>query len=165
MTPWSARVSEERSLFNPAFIGALVAAGASGYRESGRNLPLMHAFVLVPLILYKQSRVALPRSLRTSLAAWVQEHPVARADVVARTRPMVPIVREGVLFGAIHGLLELGPDATLSPDRAASQVLRLTGDWRTAEIDDCLKKAAFVGRWFGRSGTPETVLILWGVRP
>ncbi len=33
------------------------------------------------------------------------------------------------------------------------------------EIDDCYRKADFVGRWFARAGTVTTIYAMWGVKP
>jgi hypothetical protein len=36
---------------------------------------------------------------------------------------------------------------------------------RTAEVDECVEKAGFLGRWFSEQPDPITTLALWGLRP
>jgi hypothetical protein len=165
MIPWEARSLEERSLLNPCFCAMLLWHAAVAYREeTGRLMSLEESFLVLPIILHRETRDALPRSTRTSLAVWIQENPLTRGRIGARSQALVPYTREALLFAGLRALLQfqLG---TIEPDtgqqQAVAQVLRNATD----EVKDCAKRASFVGRWFGRTGGPTTVLALLGVRP
>ena len=41
----------------------------------------------------------------------------------------------------------------------------LRGMARSAEVDACIDKAGFLGRWFAEQPDALTVLALWGLRP
>jgi hypothetical protein len=162
---WHERAPDEAALFNPAFLAAVINRAASGYhRETGNPLPFALAFLVAPIVLVRPTREALPGQIRTSMAAWLQEQPRHRLHFPRRAGGFVPYVREGVLYGTACGGLEMAEDGALGAHalvRGSSRRIREA----TREYGDVMKKAEFVGRWFGKSGTPDTIMSLWGVRP
>lgn len=165
MTPWSQRPQEEANLLNPSFLGLLVWSTAAGYNEAvGAGLPFHLAFVALPVVLHKATRKSLPRSTRTSLAAWLDANAGSRIGLGERTRRLSPFVREAILFGATHGLLQIRDGGQLEPLSRPEELTRYLRR-ATEEVRDCVKRAEFLGRWFGEAGTPATVSALWGVRP
>ena len=127
-------------------------------------MPFEESFLLLPFLLHRATREDLPRSTRTSLAVWLEEKPLARGRIAARARLLVPITKEALLFGGVHGLIHLDGGR-----------LRAEGAWRreldpvlletTDEVKECVARASFVGKWFGEAGSGATVLALVGVRP
>lgn len=161
---WRDRAPDEAALLNPAFIAAVLNRAAVGYtRESGSALPFTLAFLMPALVLVRPTRQSLPRQIRTSMAAWLQEHLRHRLAFPARVAGFLPYVREGVLYGISCGGLLVCDDWSV----AAQALPRASAAGAEArhELRDIMKKAEFVGRWFARSGRPETVMALWGVRP
>jgi hypothetical protein len=69
VTAWIDRPPIVAAMLNPALIAAILATAANGYhKESDRALPWPLAFVIVPLVLHRGTREALPTSTRTHLA-------------------------------------------------------------------------------------------------
>lgn len=165
MIPWAERSFEERSLLNPCFCGMLIWHAALGYRkESERAISLEESFLVLPLVLHRGTRDALPRDVRTSLAVWIQEHPLVRGRLAERARSLAPYTKEALLFSGCRGVLLFSGgsiEAERAKRRAITSVLRVA----SAEVADCAKRSIFVGRWFARAGGPSTVLALWGVKP
>lgn len=158
---WEQRTTEEQALLNPAFIALLLERAVDGYRvEAASGLPFPYGFLIVPLVLHPESRRKLPQVVRTSLAAWLPQHPLEREMLADRIRGLREYVREGLLWGLQVGLFRLESAALVAgvPPKARSFA-------SNSDFDDCLKKARFLGRWFGRSGPVPTVLAMWGVRP
>ncbi len=163
MMLWPERPEEEARLLNPAFLGLLVRSAAAGYKEtSGKGIPMELAFVALPVTLHKTTREALPRSVRTSLATWLMASPQCRIGFAERARGLAPFVREAILFGAAHGLLDVADGGQLVP---CSRLEEMAAYLHTAtdEARECVRRAEFLGRWFGGAGTPATILALWGV--
>lgn len=164
MNAWSTRPSEERALLNPAFISAVVWHAAGGYSGvASYPLPLDLAFLLGPLVLHRETRESLPRGVATSMAVWLNDHPLVRMRVGGRARALIGYTKEGLLFGGINGLLDLSGgsiSAVSDRKRAVNATLRDVTD----EVQLCMKRAEFVGRWFASAGTPGTVMALLGVR-
>jgi Family of unknown function (DUF6521) len=161
-TPWPRRLIEEQGLFNPAFLALVLREGSDGYRqESGSGMPFALTFLLVPAVLNPTTRMALPKIITTSLAAWVTDHAYIRATFATRVRSLVPSVREGILLGLQSGLLSQADDRVLP--LSGPRLSR--GERQTQQTREVLGRARWVGRWFARAGTPETVFALFGVKP
>ena len=165
MTLWTDRTIEERMLLNPAFCALLIwHFAASNNVHNQRPLTFIESFLVLPIILPKKSRELLPRSTRTSLAAWLDENPSFQATLTTRSKIMIPFTKDALIFGGTRQLLTVSADVVLANEewaRRASASMRRS----SAETQACFKKAAFLGSWFLETGTANTVLALLGVRP
>lgn len=165
MTVWAERSREERALLNPSFCATLLWHAARGHAAEGREaLSFEESFLVLPLILHRGTREALPRSGRTSLATWISEHPLARGHVASRARFLAPITKDALTFGGTHGLIGLDSGrlhAAQERHRVVNRVLQGSSD----EVKICANRATFVGKWFAQAGNSATVLALIGVRP
>lgn len=164
MMPWARRAREEAHLLNPAFCGALISLAVADYVESEpRGMPYSLSPLILPVVLHKATRELLPRSIRTSLAAWLDQTPSVRLGFVERLRALVPYSREGVLFAGTHGALRFVDGGRL----ATASTISTTKFERTTtdEARACLRSARLIGRWFATAGAEHTVLLLWGIRP
>lgn len=159
-TAWRQRPVEERHALNPALISQIVLEGAVGHQlEAGSGLPYPLAFPLVAAVLHAETRAALPRTLRTSLPAWVSQHPLLQQELAPRTAAMAPLVREGLLLGLRARAFQLQGTAITVPAPARS-VPRPN----RSELHDLLRSARKIGRWFAMVDSPPTVLALCGIR-
>ena len=165
MTAWTDRTIEERALLNPAFCASLIWHFASaGEAQGQRALTFAESYLVLPIVLPRSSRDALPRSTRTSLAVWIDENPSFQATLAVRSRAMVPFTKEALIFGGTRQFLRVSTDAvraSLEWKRYANSTLRQS----SPETQACFKKAAFLGNWFLETGTANTVRVLMGVRP
>ncbi len=157
MRQWSDRVPAVADLLNPALIAAVIAAAAIEYnRRDARPMPFELAFLVVPLVLHRNTRQSLPIRVDSHLAKWVTSNEVLAAGFGARAKTLVEPVREGIRFGLRHGAVELnGAHITghLRPGRVAE----------IGDIGDIVHKARFVGRWFTQLESPATAFALLGV--
>lgn len=155
--------SETGSLFNPAFCAMLLHRAAKEYEaKSGKPLPVVYAFIVLPCALHLPTRDSLPSSTATSMWGWVRSHPVLLGDFAERARNFrsftAAAVRFGLQCGALTGELGSLRAGTL---RRRPRDLRPTNDWQ-----DCVQAAQFLGRWLAAVSSDEaTVLAQWGVRP
>ncbi len=164
ISQWSRRPKEHARLLNPAFLAALIWASARGYsRIDDQGIPYSLVFIAIPVILHKTTREALPRSVSTSLAAWISDRPQVKVRFVERATSLVPLVKECILFGVQGQLLEMSSFRITAARRPRS----MTGFLNEAseEVEDCMSKAEFLGRWFASHGEDETIMALWGVAP
>lgn len=166
MSPWSNRPLEERSLLNPAFCSCLLWQAATGYASmetAPALLPFDVAFLILPIVLHVKTRESLPRSITTSLAVWLTDHPLARADITERARVLVPYTKEALLFGGLHGLFRLENSALTPLNDLGLRIIN--NNDASEEVQQCMKRAMFVGRWLARAGSPDTIMALIGVKP
>ncbi len=158
-----ARPVEEIALFNPAFLALLARRAADEHegRSGGRSLPTMLCYLAIPLALHGPTRRTLPSIVTAQMGEWIRSHPEATVGLARRARALRPMVSAGLRLGLAHGLL-LADDTGL---KAAALRRRPRGMPRSAEVDECIDKAGFLGRWCSEQPDPVTTLALWGLRP
>lgn len=92
------------------------------------------------------------------------EYPLHRSAVAKGVEVLRPYVREAVMFGAQQGFLILDGAALIANFTAQSRINKYLKQ-ATPEVQECAKRAEFVGRWLIKNGTPSTVLSLLGMQP
>jgi ABC-3C biological conflict system middle component len=164
--PWSERVIEEANLFNPAFCATLLVKAVEEFsKKAGRPFPFALAFLVLPIVLHRGTREALPGSTITSLLAWLQDNGQHLVDFSMRVKRLRTITREAILFGLQHQTLALSPDGGLTRGLKRQAVTEKRTPLFTAEARGCVDRAGFMGRWFAVAGTTATIFASWGVTP
>jgi hypothetical protein len=165
MSRYTRRPSEERALLNPSFCSCLIWQAASGHREASQQpLPFELSFLILPIVLHRATRDALPASVRTSLAVWMTDNPLARSRVADRAQILVQFTKDALMFGGLHGMLAFQAGAlTANPDWKKAITAEIKDS--TEEVRFCMKRAEFVGKWLGSAGSSGTVMSIFGVRP
>ncbi len=166
MMEWLARSGETRNLLNPSFCSIVLWSAARGYAEQSRKraLPFEIAFLVLPIVLHRETRESLPRTQRTSIAAWADENPLVRSHITERSRQLAPFTREALMFGGSYGVLKFSVGDVIGSNEWSNKIAN-TIDECSAEIRDCVKKAEFIGKWFAKTGNASTVMALLGVKP
>lgn len=165
MTPWFQRSREERTLLNPGFCANLLWHAACGYKSiNGRGLSFEEAFLVLPFVLHRETREALPRDTRTSLAVWLDENPLAQGRIASRARLLVAFTKEGMIFGGVQGFIRL-VEGRLYAEEAWKSIVNRSLKASSEEVRGCTKRAEFLGKWFAQTGSGPTVFALMGVRP
>jgi hypothetical protein len=166
MLPWHQRSEEEAYLFNPAFCAVLIASTVQDFsKQTKQGLTLSLVFVILPVILHKDTRRALPSTTATSMLAWLQSHKENLIGFAERCQRMRLITREAIIFGVAHEFLEVGPNAALVVGRTKLSTMSDFMNQSTDEVRECVDRARFFGRWLARAGTPGTIMASWGVAP
>ncbi|WP_282276228.1 three component ABC system middle component [Stenotrophomonas sp. PS02297] len=166
-SPWREQPSEQARLFNPAFLGALVLCSADGYQRTSQErhgLPYPLAFLVLPIVLHKLTREALPRTTRTSLPAWISVNAYTQVGFPVRASSLVSSTKDSIAVACRGGLIAI-EGSRLCARAKMSTITQFANTVRSPEVSDCLKKAQFVGKWFSGSGDYQTIMALWGVRP
>ena len=165
MTRWRERSREEQALLNPSFCSLLLWWAARGYASINvRGLSFEEAFLILPMVLHRNTREALPRDTRTSLAVWIKNNPLAQGNIATRAKLLVEFTKEAVFYGGTHGLIRID-EGKLRANENLRQSLNRSLQGASDEVRLCARKAEFVGRWFGQTGSGSTVFALLGVRP
>jgi hypothetical protein len=164
MRPWIERPREVAHLLNPAFCSVVISSACVGYDEivdSGLMFPL--AFMVLPIVLHKPTRTALPHSIRTSLPSWIQENSFARVQFYERLISLKPYTSEAIYYTLRYNLVELQAGGTLRAVNGGFFSKAISN--LEEEARECVLKARFLGKWFASVGSVETTMSLWGVRP
>lgn len=165
MKVWTERPTEEANLLNPSFCCTVLASSMSGYcsvQDRGLAFPL--TYMVLPLVLHKATRDSMPGSIRTTMAAWLQQNASARVQFFDHLISLKPHTAEAIQFGMIHDWIRLGAGGELETPLSEKNIKRAIGRL-SGEARDCAGRAQFVGRWFAMAGTSNTIMALWGIRP
>jgi hypothetical protein len=159
--PWKERPVEIANLLNPAFGAILLRDAVKDYakEDGGMHIGLVH--LLLPVVLHKSTRNHLPSTTRTKLHVWIQKYPEVRVGFTKRARQLVPYTKEALLFALQREILGVEKKTIID---TKARLKTLPGP-EEAEHNICRKRAAFLGRWYARSGTPSLIFQAWGVRP
>jgi hypothetical protein len=165
MTPWVKRPAEERALLNPGFCACLLWQAAAAYEGASKEpLPFDLAFLVLPMVLHRATRDSLPKVVKSSLAVWLNDNPLAPSRLADRARTISPFTKEAMLFGGVHGLLRF-KGTSISANRDMNKGIAADLKDSTNEVKICAKRAEFLGKWFAASGNPGTIMAIMGVRP
>jgi hypothetical protein len=114
MLAWNQRPIEVANLFNPAFCALLLRQAVAGYQKiSGHGMDYAMAFVVLPVVLHKATREALPYASTTKLHMWMQKHHEVRIGFTERMQNMVQITKEALLFALQRNALALDETGVL----------------------------------------------------
>jgi len=162
--PWEQRPFEAANLFNPAFCALLVRRAVQAYQKDAcRGMDYTMAFLVLPVVLHKDTRELLPITIASKLHVWIQRHHHVRVGFAERMQNMVPITKEALLFGLQHQVFEVNNVGALEVGQRRLKPYENEVE-KKSEVAMCLKKAEFVGRWFADAGTTATILAAWGVK-
>jgi len=165
MKKWAIRPKEEANLLNPAFCCIIVSASIREYSAlQNAGMPFPVSYLILPIVLHKPTRDALPGSVRTSMAAWMHDNAALRIQFPERLRSLRPFTSEAIRWGINYQWLEAKAGGRLSPrisESAMTRALRILQD----EARECVLRARLVGKWFANAGSSSTVMAFWGIRP
>jgi hypothetical protein len=166
MLVWEQRAVEEANLFNPAFCGTLIVKAVEDFGKKtnhGFSFPL--AFLLLPIVLHRGTREALPGSTITSLLPWLQDNRHQLVDFPDRVRRLKPITQEAIMFSMDQDVLGVGQDGGLLAGPKRIPVTDRSMESSSRETRECIDRARFLGRWLATAGTTATVMASWGITP
>lgn len=165
MTVWTERSIEERNLLNPGFCAMLLWHAARSYNSQRSNtMAIELSFLVLPFTLHKDTRESLPTSVKTSLPTWLSENPLVQARFGQRASMLCAFTKDALFFGGSRQLLMFANGGVRANEKMKPRV-RAFVQIASREVDECAERAEFLGKWLERSGGPEIVLALLGVRP
>jgi hypothetical protein len=160
MIPWNQRSDEIAALLNPAFCGTLLLESVNAH---GGAMPFALGFLVLPLVLHRKTRELMPPSVNTALQVWIERNPEVKVGLAERVRVLAPFTRETLSFCLLNDTLHVADGSACLETRPLARKRRVRPR-PTAEVVQCLQKAALIGRWFALS-TPATTYALFGIRP
>jgi hypothetical protein len=163
MLPWNQRSSIVANLFNPAFCALLLFDSINHYSKKNNNkgMPYSISYLILPIVLHKETRDSLPGSINSLLHPWIQKNPNICVGFAQRTRKFVSFTKEAIILGSNSGLFSFS-DCNFLPGRIKDKNL----NWESnSEVYECRKKAQFLGRWFSQVEDVSMIFVIFGVRP
>lgn len=164
--------TEQSALLNRSFCATLLWYAAAGYsseseamsNDAAPALPFELSYLILPIVLPRLCRESLPNRVDSSLGAWLADRPLVVAQFSSRARALSPHSRTALAFAFSYGIIRLEAGMLYDDHKLSAQIKKVTKQ-SSKEVQACIKKAFFIGRWFARSGTSATIMTHWGVRP
>lgn len=160
MKLWHQRTKEIAYLFNPAFCGEIIRLSIKAYQKvNSEGMPISLAFLVLPIILHKNTRINLPTA-KKYLHAWIQENPEVLIGFSDRASELVQISREAILFLLQKDLIVIQNSCLKVKNYRRKNVEGLEG-----EASECFNKALTLGTLLSKAGTHSSIYAMFGVKP
>jgi hypothetical protein len=163
MKCWENRPVEVAHLFNPAFCGEMIRLCTKSYiSEVNTEFPYLLAFLVLPILLYDDTRISMDARKYSLLHVWLQSHPHLRINFAERVRELTPFTQESLTF-----LLQVRALNLTNEGRLAVVPYKRKGipSQKMLPIKDFYDKADLLGKWFARAGEVTTIYVMWGIQP
>lgn len=163
MKRWQHRPIEEANLLNPAFCGELLRRAIAFYNKNSEDkFPYPLSFLVLPIVLHRNTRESISPTTRDQLHVWLQNNQTVRVGFADRAKSLIPITTEALNFLLQTENIVINDAAGLSLTKGLRAIDENQGD---EETRDCYRKAEIVGRWFARAGSAANIYTMWGVKP
>ena len=160
---WNERNPIVANLLNPAFCGEIIRRTAGSYNKAtNSNFPFEYCFLVLPILLHKQTRDRMPKTTRSYLFAWVEDNNDLFFNFPIRAEQMVPFAKEAVVFLLQNNFIEL--DAKNQITVMGKRVKRYKGD-DLNEVETILKKSEMLGKWFSHNSNINSVYSFFRITP
>jgi len=150
------RSPEASALLNPVLSSELILTSCYWrHREDGLGIPWPALFLVLPIALHPETRDAMPRDARITLAKWAVRNDTLVADMEARANAMADATRRGIRHGLRAGRLRL--EGAFMFDAARPKPPAAT--W-PKELSSSSKAAKMYGRWLAGVESHEALELL-----
>lgn len=159
--PWNQRSIEQANLLNPAFLTLLCVDCVQAHED---EMSYTKPFLIIPLALHGNTRMLLPKKTTRSFSDWITtpSNIGAKSGYADRARSLSPFIRESLQFAISHELIEITESGHLKLGKIkVSKAIK----GESLEVLQIRKASRMLAKWFSKSGSEETIMMLLGVRP
>lgn len=159
--PWQERPFEIANLLNPAFCSIILwHVIVNNNKKTNNGFDYALTFLVIPLILAKQTRELLPPSTRSKMHVWLQSNQEVLIGLDEKIYMLKNITREAVIFGLQSDILDVDSEGKL----VAKKVVLKKYAVRSTEVAQCIEKATMLGKWLANSGDASTIVSMWRIK-
>ena len=160
---WEDRPVTVANLLNPAFCGEILRLVIKEYeKESGDKIPFELLFLVLPLVLHKQSRESLPSTTSKNFYEWLEENTMTKININTKVKSLVPYTREAILFLIYHKAITINENGKFEFVKYRKCRLPYIDD---NEVKDIFKKSSMLGKWLSKIGNTKTIYASIGIKP
>ena len=162
MKNWDSRAKEIAYSLNPAFCSRLLYNTIKSYNTEGnRSFPFPLLYLVLPLLLHRQTREAIES--KTQFINWIHNNEPLLIGFAERTKSLVPIVNEALEFLLQSGYIIFSANAEIDICHTVKGLSKTR--FAEGDVESCIAKSEHIGKWFARTGRIETIYSALGVRP
>ena len=160
---WEERNPIVANLFNPAFCGEIIRIVINNYnKHTNRKFPFAFSYIILPILLHKETRDKMPRTIRTYFFVWVEENDSLFFDFSKRTKSMVKYTKEALLFLLAYKKIEITElGEIISTKERARQIKK--DDYE--EYNEIIKKAEMLGKWLATTSDVKSIYSFFRITP
>lgn len=161
---WTNRSVISANLLNPAFCGEVIRRTVWAFNKNSEDkIPYSLLFLILPIVLHKQTREKMPIRSSTYFHSWVDCNEYLFIDFAKRVRLLKPYTKESIMFllkYKVISILDDGKFEIVDPYRK-----RYPEGEFTDEVYQILKKAELLGRWLSLTGNAQTIYMFLKIKP
>lgn len=160
---WSDRNTIVANLFNPAFCGEVIRVVAKEYNKNATSkFPFAFTFLVLPILLHKETRERMPKSVRTYFFVWVEQNDDLFFDFAKRTSNMVKFTKEALTFLMAYQKISLTEKGEIITNPINSRV-PTSIDY--LEYNEIIKKATMLGKWLSSTTDAKSIYSFFRITP
>lgn len=162
-TEWSERNTIVANLFNPAFCGEIIRIVANNYnKNTSIKFPFAFTFLVLPILLHKETRERMPRTTRSYFFVWVEENDYLFFDFSKRTKSMVKYTKEALIFSLAYKRIAISEQGEIitSTDKAK----QFEGE-DFEEYNEIVKRAEMLGKWLATTSDVKSIYSFFRITP
>lgn len=156
---------EERNLYNPAYIGAILYHSIRECQENNpKGLHCTLAYIVIPLAVSNRYSEILPKTVSSPIAGWMADHEGNLIGFSESVNAFIDIVNSAIVFLLERKAVALSEDGFFSIE--VDHLPRLPALVSNNKyFKHAFLSGGFVGRWFSEVSSVETIYAHLGVRP
>ncbi|EGR1391767.1 hypothetical protein ACCF70_000683 [Vibrio parahaemolyticus] len=156
------QTNEVTELLNPAFCALVYASIVEGYNSTSKSkIPIYMPYILMPIVLHKDSRRVIPTSTRSKFHIWLQNEPQITIGLTDRINSIESHVSKGSMLLNSHGFISMDDESRIFLKR--KQHLKNMIE-QSEFISEYTNSAKRLGSICGRFNSESTALALLGVK-
>lgn len=157
------RSTETKNLLNPAFCALVYASIVEGYNsKSSTTIPFYLPYILMPIVLHKESRLQIPATSATKFHAWIQKSEQIKIGLPERARSLKSFVSDATMF--LHGQGYIESDEKMGIRINNSGKIKKIIN-KSESIAEYTRKARTLGAMCGKNNSDISILAILGVQP
>lgn len=156
---------DERNLYNAAYIGAILYHSIRECQNGNpKGLNCTLAYILVPLAVSCRYSEILPKTVASPIAGWATDHEGSLIGFSDSVNAFIDIVTSAIIFLRERNAIVLSEDGFLSI--TVDHMPRLPAlVSKNYHFKHAFLSGGFIGRWFSRVSSVETIYAHLGIRP
>ncbi|WGS60302.1 three component ABC system middle component [Vibrio lentus] len=156
------QTNEVTELLNPAFCALIYASIVDGYNSKSKlKIPMYMPYVLMPVVLHKESRRAIPGTSRSKLHIWLQNEPQITIGLTDRINNLESYISRGSMILKSNNFMVLDENFRISlKNKRKLQTMIKESEY----ISEYTNRARCLGNICGSFNSESTLLALLGVK-
>lgn len=160
---WENRTAIVANLLNPAFCGEIMRRFIKAYNDKSDNqTSFILCFIVLPIVLHKETREQLPKTTKTHLLTWIDSKDALFINFPDRVRDMKAYTKETLIFLLNQQAIIFNNESRI--ETTTFRKKRFSGE-DTEEVEEILKKAEFLGKWLTKVEDIKTLFSFLRITP